>query len=374
MIPYIPTFKQAFFTLILTLSFFRLVGVKAQPICQTPPSTETMNQMFMDSLKKTPLENKTRLLVLPFQDGSQLLSADTALSKTFVFSLYDLISPLPQAALYHPYVAFNTTQTLSNGDLFDENKTVVLAKDLKATHLVLGMFQKNQGNFIRLFIKIIDISTGKPMGAPLEFTLTETDRFFSIMGDVSQTILSVTTGKKPQKNLFTHYLSRSPSFEAYRFYVKGMEKATGYNPVDLQVAVAWLEKAAALSYGFMDAYAEKKRVLWMSTVYNKQMYKDVSLLLADANALNIPINESQKKSGLNSKLTYDRWKKASELASGSTVTDPKQAVNLLTMAVALTPEDGLIQYELAQRLKQIGNQNSDAAKQASALNPCLKQL
>lgn len=366
MIPQSHLIKQVFLILVTLLVPLHL---KAQTNCQ--PSSDKMTQLFIDSLKALP-ESKTKLLFLPFQDTSRLLAPEETLSKAFVISGYDLISPF--AAIYHPYVSFQATQRLTQEQLFETEQGQKIGKEIGSTHVVMGQFQKHQENSIRVFIKIIDVSSGKALGPPLEFITQESDRFFSVMGDISQTILQLTSTKKISANLFQTYLSTSPSFAAFRYYIKGLEKSDEYNLVDLEVAKAWFEKAAAISYGYSDAQAEKKRVLWMLSLYNRQMGKDISLLMTELRQETVVVSDSHKKFEGASKITHNRWEKAADLFLKSMHSTDTQALILLSQASSLTPEDSLIHYEQARRTKQLGKAYEAFLNQAREINSCVQSL
>lgn len=366
-----PNQQEILTAIFLALFIICLLPLKAQAqnICQTPPHSNQLNQLFVESLTKIPQKSKTRLLILPFEDGSQLSSPDSALSKAFAVSLYDLLSLIGQIGLFHPTISMNMTK--DSQSLFNETQYVTEAKNLNATHMVVGLFQKQDIN-LRLFIKIIDVNSGKQIDSTREYALLENDRFFSIMADVATDILRITAGTKVNSSLFADYLIKSPSFEAYRYYIKGIEKSFSYDPVLLEVAKAWFEKAVMLSYNFSDALLEKKRVLWMLSLYQRQMRKDVSLLLAEANSVSSkPITIGK---GLASKLTAKRWEQAFKLANEASYATPQKAISLLNEAIQLTPEDSWLYYEYASRLKQAGKPFNDALGKASQINSCIPTL
>ena len=364
-----PLIKQVILSLcVITILCGYSKIARAKDICSTPPSVAQMDQAFLQSLEEFPPKTKAKLLILPFEDGSQLLTPDTTLANAFLISLYDLLTRNSEIGVFHPSLALNLATQQANPHPFDEAASLNLAKEKKATHLILGLFQKTQKGLIRIFIKVVEVESGKVMGAPLEFELPETDRFFSIMSDAAKSLLQITTGKNSLKKSFKNYLAATPSFEAFRYYVKGMENSLSYDPINLEIAKAWFEKALALSYQFDEALSEKKRVLWMLSLYNRQMGKDVSLILAQAKADTLSHSISKTR------LSPERWERAMQLAVQSQWLSPHQALSLLKQAANFTPEDGILLKELARRLKETGSENNEVLQKAIGLNPCLSNL
>ncbi len=376
----------SFVCLILWFGGFNLQA-EAQVLCSTPPPAAEMDALFYQALKDQIKSQKIRIAIFPFQDGSQL-PPDPILEKGFGIALIDLLSSVEKVGVYSPLVIMNTvnTQGLTSADFFSSDKIAAAALALGATHAVSGMFQR-QGSSLRFFIKILDVSNGKmvgpsgasPSGASpiLEFMSEQSERFFTVNTDVAKEVLGAIGKEKIDPKFLGQYVRQAPSFEAFRYYLKGMERSTSYQEVDLGIAKVWFEKATTLSYDFYKAYEEKARVLYMTALIRKQMGEDSSLLLQDAERalrlanFTIGIPNKKKPGEIGARQSTLRWWIENFILGNGTglmnSNKVQEAVTEIKNAVQLVPEDGIAHSYLAKALSGAAEETVLAKK----LNPCL---
>lgn len=261
-----------------------------------------MSQQYIGLLKDSIKDQKIRVALFPFQDGS-LMDNDPVLSNGFAVILYNILEKIDRMGVYHPFVVFDSlkSQSIVQEEYFSDEKIIPSAATLGATHAVYGMFQK-QGFQIRFFLKVVDVTNSKNIGGTQEFMTDQSNRFFSVATEAARAILKTIGGIKPSEEALKTFEKTSPTFESFRFYVKGMEKSAFYNEVDLGIAKAWFEKSSALSYSFKPAYEEKARTLFMMALLGKQMGKDTSLLWAEGSAT-LNAGEIVSANGSSSKKT-----------------------------------------------------------------------
>lgn len=253
------------------LLLFSFPALAQQPCTQT----EAMNKSFLAQLA-APAGKGTKIAFFPLQDGSQA-DVDPTLGEAFPFFFHSLLASLGGFAVIHPYLVLNAIEVrgLSNDALFDDDIIAAMAKELGATYAVYGMFQRRPGGHIRTFLKIADLVHGKILGPVIEFETEEGNRFFSVGTDAAKKIIGVTAGKKISPKVPAY------DFEAFRYYVKGMDKSRKYQEPDLTISRVWFEKAYSLSYSFTEALAQKARALLMSAFLAQKNGKDVSLEMAE---------------------------------------------------------------------------------------------
>lgn len=307
---------------------------------------------------------KIRVAIFPFEDRS-LIGQDATLEKGFAIALYDLLKGTN--SLYHPYSVFEAARAagLNPSDYFSDVKILTAASRLGATHVVYGLFQKQEGNQIRYFIKIAAVGQKKSPRIH-EFAAELSDRFFSVARDAALVI----AGEIGQKNAKLPAVSDDPGFETFRYYLKGMEKADSYNPVDLQVARVWFEKATTLSYGFRNGFLETARTLLMEALTLKESGKDFSLQQSQGAELLARWGLGRPTKTLFALNPY-RWTLGHEaFVTGMSFfrnSQIKMAEKYFKQAATLVPEDGLAHYYLAKILK---GQNGEH-RLARQLNNCL---
>lgn len=326
--------------------------------------TQAMDQAYLSLLKTSTDQNKLKILILPFQDGSQT-ETDSTLAFGFAVVLSDILNRIELNSAFHPFVgqAVSANLGLSNADLFDESKTREALKNVGATHAVIGMYQRQPGSIIRYFIKIIPADSKLSTSPALEFITDESNRFYSVAVDAATEILGKTSGKKIKPAL-GDYLARSPSFESLRYYVKGMEKSSSYNEIALNTALVWFEKSTQMTYAFLEPYAEKARVLFMLSLLEKNQGKDFALHFGEAVAL-INIYKTQGKKDPVASIGRFMAGGQAYLMGAANLTGRRygNAVSNLENAVKLTPEDGPAHELLSQAYGQTGNSKAAEEKQ-----------
>ncbi|OGP10233.1 MAG: hypothetical protein A2048_01760 [Deltaproteobacteria bacterium GWA2_45_12] len=342
--------------------------------CLTPPPSLVMDEQMIGWLKTQTKKSKTRIALFPFEDRSQI-EPDLALGSGFAIVLYDFLKKTNETGIYHPFVMLHSTRSnnLTNADLFDDEKILQAASSIEASHAVLGLFQRQPDGTLRYFIKIMEVASKKQLGTTIEEFTDQGDRFFASIGEASSQILKTISGSKISTDFLRNSVAKSPSYEAYRYYLKGMLESSSYNATRLEVAKAWFEKATSLSYGFKSAFHEKARTLFMLAIIQKIMGQDSSASIGEAAFLlkEYPLESEKKtKNGevLSSSIGTERWLK-SHLAfvSGMNLVKANQqgqAQKELGIAISLVPEDGLAQLALS-RLGKTGDANL-----VSQLNPC----
>lgn len=307
-----------------------------------------MTRHYHQWLEKQVAEQKIRLALFPFEDG---IESDETFQKLFPLTLYDYLKRSRKAGILHPFLTFKAV--VSEGaalppQLFAEQTAIEKSKGLSATHALIGMFQKQPGNEVRFFIKVISLKDGKNLGPILEFTSEQGNRFFGLMAEVANAILAHLTGEKIN---FSSLVSNPPNFEAYRYFVKGMEKSDAYHETNLMVAKVWFEKAMSASFHFKKAASESARALFMLSLLQKQAAKNSSLFFQEA-------NELLSTSGSYG-LENHRWLQG-YLAFTSGVGyfqggQFKKAQTELEKAVLLLPEDGVAHEYLSQTNGRLGS-------------------
>jgi len=329
-----------------------------------PPSAAEMSRLYQEYLVKSEETQEIRLAFFPFQDGS-VSEMDPTLQDAFPIALYNFFTSVEKVGDLHPFAVMNVlaAQPLSNSDLFDESRIIAVASTVKATHAVIGMFQK-QGDQLRYFIKVVDVSNGKVIDTVKEFQAQLSDRFFSAMGDTAEEIGKTLGVKFPKSQIRTTELA-TPTFEAFRYYVKGMQKSRTYNEVDLGIAKVWFEKSSTISYDYKPALEDLIRVLAMQGLWNKQMGKDSSIIWAEAETVNQRLGatpmaaDKNKKGVITLPAGYKRWLRANQLfiegIGNAQSNQVGPAVSSFEQLVQLTPEDGVAHKILGDIYSKIGN-------------------
>lgn len=266
-----------FLVSLLVFSLFS-TPIGAEETC----SPESMDSALGNFLKSQTAGREIRLAFLPFQDGS-LGERDPTLEKAFPLAFYEILRSQPKIGVIHPLLVFNAVSVsgLTSADLFTDDRAVSAASGLGATHVVFGMFQK-KGALLRYFVKIASSESKQTLGQVTEYAAEQSDRFFAVAADTAQNVLKTIGRKGVDSVALKKFLERSPSFEAFRYHVKGMEKSSAFREVDLQVAKVWFEKAAMASYTFKTAYEETARTLLMLALMQKQTGKNFVLLTSEA--------------------------------------------------------------------------------------------
>lgn len=366
-----------FFSLLLTSS-----KAFSQPIqCSTPPPSQALDQAFYTDLSQSVSKREVRIAIFPFYDGTQI-SKDETLQNGFAIAIYDFLRYISNIGVYHPFVVFNVMKqhSLTAENYFSEDSIIPIAKQINATHAVIGMFQNLPENRIRYFIKIVDVQSGKRVGKVLEYLTEKTDRFFSVTSDATRDVLQTLTGKKTKSSIFKSYLMSAPSFESFRYYIKGMQRSHSYNETNLNVAQVWFQKSYNLSYSFKEVYNEIARLHFMIALIQKQQGKDFSISLEKARQAlaNSSIQEGKDKNQqLNSIVRAHRWFNAHQYFSqGVNYLNSghfEDAKRQLEKGVKLIPEDGLAHYYLSHVYSQLGDPKaSEELGLAKGLNGCIQ--
>ncbi|MBX7149074.1 hypothetical protein K1X76_08300 [bacterium] len=351
--------KIVFFLLLLG----PIRAVLAQTPCTTPPNTQAMDRVFYDNLINRTKSEKIRIAVFPFQDGG-FIGDDPTLASMFPLSLYEFLTDYKETGVYHPFLTVGD-KTLTNNDLFDDDKMLEAAKKLGATHVVYGMFQKQPQNTMRFFIKIKDVEKNQSLTPPLEYAGDIGDRYFSIIADAASDIARLVFKEKTRPKGFDFFLTQHVSFEAFRFFAKGMEASSHYNDTSLEIAKVWFEKATSLSYQFTRGFEERARTLLMQALIIKVSGKNFAQLYGEGVTL-IPNTGKNVKASYH--LSPKRWTESGEAyVSGLTMMQsnaPAEAKTSFTKAATLVPEDAMAWYNLSK----VGDGN--ALAKARELSSC----
>lgn len=346
-----------------------------------PPSVSEMNRLYHDYLVEVVSQQETRLVFFPFQDGS-MSETDPTLQNAFPFALYHFLARLEKTGSMHPFAVMNELDRtpLRGPELFDEVSVSQVASKLKATHAIAGMFQK-QGDQLRYFVKVIEVKNNQIVGGIQEFQAQLSNRFFSAMGDTSQSIAS-NLGSRLQDSQIRASELQTPTFESFRYYVKGMEKSRGYDEVDLGVAKVWLEKSSTSSYTYKPALEDLVRVLAMQSLWNRQVKRDSSLLWSEVNTIRQRLGTSpatiikNKKGAVSLPVNYDRWLKANQFfVEGIGLAQSNQsplAISSFEKLLQLTPEDGVAHKILADLYAKAGNSKASTQQSlATQIGACV---
>ncbi len=336
-----------------------------------------MNQHYDQYLRSLVKDNEIRIAVFPFQDGSLLAEADSVIENGFTYVFSDLLHRIPKVGIFHPFVILNALQSqgLSSNDYYSADKVASLASSIGATHVVYGMFQR-QGENLRYFVETAQVTPFARMGAVREFQTHQSERFFSVALDAMSEIAGTIMGKKIARQTLVKIEKETPTFEAFRYYVKGMDKSRYYNEVDLGIAKVWFEKAGALSYTYRDAFQALARSLYMTALIYKQMNKDASLLWTEGNNAAQQggmIYSSNKKEKATLPSGPERWYLAAQSFSQGVnhlqSNDFPKARASLGETARLLPEDGLNHHFLVQA----GSFEADKERAlVEELKPCVE--
>lgn len=370
-------FKVSFQRLFLLLTFtFVFPQNPVLAFCSTPPNLTAMNQRYDEYLRNLVKDNEIRIAVFPFQDGS-LAEADEVMEKGFAYVFSDVLQRIPKVGVFHPFVVLNALQSqgLSSHDYYSADRVASVAASIGATHVVYGMFQRQREN-LRYFVETAAVTPLARVGTVREFQTHSSERFFSVALDAISEIAGAITGKKIARETLVKIEKQTPTFEAFRYYVKGMDKSRTYNEVDLGIAKVWFEKATALSYTYAEAFRELARTLYMTALIYKQMDKDASLLWTEGNNAaqrGGMIYASNKKKKEISPSGPERWYLAAQSFSQGVnhlkSNDLPKARAALGETARLVPEDGLNHHFLVQA----GSFEADKERAlVEELKPCVE--
>ncbi|MBI2339077.1 MAG: hypothetical protein HYU99_01760 [Deltaproteobacteria bacterium] len=251
--------------------------VRAQVTC----SPEAMDGALASYLKLQVAGQEIRLAIFPFQDASGGAS-DPTLEKGFALLFYEILYSQAKIGVIHPFLVFNSASALASTDLFADDRIISAAASLGATHAVYGMFQK-KGELLRYFVKVADVNAKQEIGTVMEFAAQQNERFFNVAADAAGTILQRVGRKGADVKSLKKFQEQGPTFEAFRYYVKGMEKSGAFREVDLGAAKVWFEKATIASYTFKTAYEEMARTIFMLAAIDKSAGKDPTLMVVEGN-------------------------------------------------------------------------------------------
>lgn len=366
--------------ILLLLIWTITLPLKALAVCSTPPNYSEMNQQFYDWLTQTAKKNQVSIAILPFQDGTQI-DRDEILEQGLAILHYDLLSRSSSVNFFHPFAVFQKIKAtgLDHQNYFNDEKALELGKSLGATHVVYGMFQKKPNQLLRYFMKIKEVASGKRIGPVYEFQSELGDRLFNVAVDSAAEVARKLSGTKIKKESFSAYLKYAPTFQSFRYYVKGMQSSHTYQESQLAIAKVWFEKSITESYHFADAYREKARTQFMLALVKKQMQKEYAYLLNQAQGdwdtytkkIKFPQKKSKKTQNFLGGPSTQRWiQAATHFNSGVSLLTSNQkslAQSELQKAVKLLPEDGMAHYYLSQT----GGGSGSSLELAQRLNPCL---
>ena len=337
-----------------------------------PPSSEKMDELFHQSLKKETDSSKIRVALLPFEDGS-MTERDEVMEWAFPWLFHELLSGGKNSSLFHPFLIQREIERQGVGfkDFFDESKMAPVAASLGATHTVTGLFQKQTDGIVRYFIKIVPLDQKKPPPPILEFVASQGDRFFSVAEDAAHRIAGHTGLSKIEKDLLKRRFDPNPSYEAFRFLLKGLKSSGSYRETNLAIARVWFDKAAATSYTFTKAFDELARGSFMLGLIARQAGKNASLFYTEGEEF------LSRAGGAKGGAASRRWwagHQAFVLGAGLVKTNSlREAERHLTEAVVTVPEDGVAHFFLSQVYQMTGNPKAAEEKEmAQAIGSCVE--
>ena len=251
---------------------FLLFSSLLSPVLKAcPPNLSAMDETFYSSLQKNTETKKVTVSIFPFQDGTPGAQNPDLLAHSFSFIFHDLLEAYMDVGILHPFVTMEATKDINQESLFDEVVMGDTAATLNTTYALFGLFQKLPQNQVRYFVKIFDVKQKKLVGTILEFTTSEDNIFFATVNEAVGKVAKTMGLGKISKGVQASYLKTAPTYEGFRFYIKGMKSSAKYNKTSLEVSNAWFEKASNTGYSFAPTWREWARVHFMlSQIKNKK--------------------------------------------------------------------------------------------------------
>lgn len=251
----------------IALLFFGVasnVGLKAQTSLSAS-LTSSMDNLFYQSL--LPVKGKAaRIVVFPFTDQSLSGTTDPLLGKAALIEIahnllvtgLDVVHPLAVLGQkWAPSASASITEVAS------------LAANSQADYAVTGFFQYQKNEGLRFFLNVINVKEAKQVGPPGEFVTAASDLFFHSAQEMALFVSQAISNKKQNKKISLSVEKQGISdWDAFRYFVRGYEHSTSYNPGELDIAQTWMEKALLRAPQMSRANEEMQRISLMKTVYS----------------------------------------------------------------------------------------------------------
>ena len=225
---------------------------------------------------------------------------------------------------------------------------------------------------MRYFVKIFDVKQKKLVGTILEFTTSEDNIFFATVNEAVGKVAKTMGLGKISKGVQEAYLKTAPTYEGFRFYIKGMKSSAKYNKTSLEVSNAWFEKASNTGYSFAPTWREWARVHFMLSQIKKQEGLDFFSNYAEGERL-YNLYDKRKKHTPTSLNPARFIEAAKSYASGLSLlqSGSAQAYDKLLQATQLVPEDALAQNFLKEAASKSGKTAAEADSIIGAISPCI---
>jgi len=352
---------------------FLLFSSLLSPVLKAcPPNLSAMDETFYASLQKNTETKKVTVSIFPFQDGTPGAQNPDLLAHSFSFIFNDLLEAYMDVGILHPFVTMEATKDINQESLFDEVVMGDTAATLNTTYALFGLFQKLPQNQVRYFVKIFDVKQKKLVGTILEFTTSEDNIFFATVNEAVGKVAKTMGLGKISKGVQEAYLKTAPTYEGFRFYIKGMKSSAKYNKTSLEVSNAWFEKASNTGYSFAPTWREWARVHFMLSQIKKQEGLDFFSNYAEGERL-YNLYDKRKKHTPTSLNPARFIEAAKAYASGLSLlqSGSAQAYDKLLQATKLVPEDALAQNFLKEAAIKSGKTAPEADSIVGAIAPCV---
>jgi TolB-like protein len=135
---------------------------------------------------------------------------------------------------------------------------------LSVTHVLEGSVRRAGGS-VRVTAQLIDTASGVHVWSNVY--QRELSDVFSLQNTIAQDIveqIGIVLGATSENNLAntaSMTARRTASFEAYDFYLKGMQTLASTDPIPSEQAVGYFDRAIALDADYADAWAGKGRAM-----------------------------------------------------------------------------------------------------------------
>lgn len=363
--------------------------------CESELNYKKMDHLFYDWLDNQVKGQETRVALFPFRDGSAVKHTDEIALTGLQIALYEYLSKVLDYNIIHPFSVwdklggYNIPKNMSDRDLIKK------AKEMGATHLIFGQFQKQTDNKIRYFTRLVYLeNTGDhPRIKTKEYKTEASSSFFTETAGATKDISMWLGGNFINEEITSLLINTAPTYEAFRYYVKGMMVSHKYDEVQLNIAKSWFEKSFSLSYNFTEALWEKSRILQMIALIKREAGIDPASFLTEANQvmeLASKIDRNVEYASYHDK-TKDVFKQKSLSTIGPRrwndsyrlftkayhqmeVGNHTKAFPIFKEAYKLLPESALVELYMGKILTRL-SRNSEAIPYrttAVSLNPCLK--
>jgi TolB-like protein len=331
------------FSSLVFLSFFSLHQLAFA--CTSTPDLSALNQSFLSYLSKQTGGKNSKIVVMPFFDNN-VGDPDSLLYYGFPFFVYDAFAST-KSRFVHPYVSIQAVKTLgiSGKALYDMGSAKLVASQLKAQYVIYGVVQQSLNQAMRVVINIYDAKNNRSLDKAVSFTTEVNDSLFSLLKHHVKFALS-------QMRIRAHLIAASdsePSWQAFRYYSKGLALSKGYDLASLEMAAIWFEKALKLRYqNYDDAALGLARTHFMIALIKKLNKQDYSQAWQEANhALGFVKQKRQKnKTPFKYMISYrylEGQLSMTKALSAYAAKNYREAFLQAKIGLEYVPEDGVLQ-------------------------------